>query len=73
MRVTEPEIPPRAKRCENCAAFDPGDLPRKPGTCRVLLPVLVIGPTQMGGQGISGQWVPTTKDDWCLHHKPIEN
>lgn len=64
-----PPKPPREKRCENCAAFDEGDMPRKPATCRANLPNLLLSPTAMGTTGIAGQWVPVTADDWCLQHK----
>jgi hypothetical protein len=73
MRTSEPEIPLRAKRCENCAAFEPGDKPRRPSQCRAGLPTLLLSPGAMGQTGIAGVWVPTDKSDWCLQHKSVEN
>lgn len=64
--------PLREKRCENCTAFDEGDLPRKPSTCRAVPPHMIMGTGPMG-QGIGGMWVPTTKEDWCLKHEPKIN
>lgn len=70
--ATDSERPLRAKRCENCVAFDEGDLPSKPPTCRAILPNLMVTNTNRG-QGIAGAWVPVTKEDWCLKHEPKIN
>lgn len=64
------EKPPRAKRCENCAAFQGGD--RTHNTCRAALPNLVLSPGAMGNTGVAGLWPPVKADDWCLQHRPIE-
>lgn len=68
----ESQIPLREKRCENCMAFDPGDMPVKPSTCRMTLPNLMVtnGPR---GQGVAGQWVPVMEHEWCLKHEPKIN
>lgn len=66
----EPPKPLRPDRCENCAAFDAGDPPHSPSTCRANLPNLLLSPNAMGNTGIAGVWVPVKKDDWCMHYEP---
>ena len=73
MKTSDAEKPLRSKRCENCDAFDAGDGPRAPSTCRANFPNLLMSPNAMGNTGIAGIWVPVKKEDWCRQHKPVEN
>lgn len=70
-RSDNPVKPVRERRCENCAHFDAGDMPRKPGTCRANLPTLLVSPSALGTTGIVGVWVPTAPDEWCVNHKAV--